>query len=79
MGWLQVVIGVAGLLLPFLPVLRRSGRRQQRTVRYSHWKIGGIERTRLDLIDDSQSWSCPWRWCSSPVAGEPACAPFTAL
>ncbi len=55
MGWLQVVIGVAGLLLPFLPVLRRSGRRQQRTVRYSHWKIGGIERTRLDLIDDSQS------------------------
>jgi uncharacterized membrane protein YbaN (DUF454 family) len=46
-GWLQVVIGVVGLLLPFLPMLRRSSRRRARTVRYSHWKIGGIERTRV--------------------------------
>ncbi|WP_182180650.1 hypothetical protein [Methylobacterium radiotolerans] len=54
-GWLQVVIGVVGLLLPFLPVLRKPNRRCQRTVRYSHWKIGCIERTRLDVTDDSQS------------------------
>ncbi|WP_232629604.1 hypothetical protein [Methylobacterium sp. Leaf118] len=54
-GWLQVVIGVVALLLPFLPVLRKSNQRHVRTVRHSHWKIGGIERTRLDLTDDSQS------------------------
>lgn len=54
-GWLQVIIGVVGLLLPFLPILRKPNRRCQRTVRYSHWKIGGIERTRLDVTDDSQS------------------------
>ncbi|WP_336490667.1 hypothetical protein [Methylobacterium nigriterrae] len=54
-SWLQVVIGVVGLVLPFLPVLRRSNWRSQRTVRSSHWKIDRIERTRLEMIDDSRS------------------------
>lgn len=33
----------------------------------------------LEILPHRLQGSCPGLWCSSLVAGEPACAPFTAL
>lgn len=54
LSWLQVVIGLVGLVPAFLALRIKPARRVQRTARFSHWRIGCIERTRLDLTEDSQ-------------------------
>jgi hypothetical protein len=54
-GWLFIL----GPLIRFLQLLANvksnRTRRRCRHVRYSHWRIGALERTRFDSIDDSQS------------------------
>jgi hypothetical protein len=54
-SWLQVAIGFVCLVLSIDKGRRRkSVRRNRRVVRYRHLKAWGIERTRLDVIDDSR-------------------------
>jgi hypothetical protein len=55
-SWLQVVIGFASLILSVDkgPRRKKPTRRIRRVLRYRHFKGWGIERTRLDVIDDSR-------------------------
>ena len=53
-GWLQVTIGVVSLFLTIFGV-KAAKRRNRKRLRISHWKIWGIEHTRFDKTDDSQS------------------------
>lgn len=53
-GWLQVIVGLVALVPAFFALRKKTDRRVVRTIRFSHWRIGCIERTRLDLTDDSQ-------------------------
>lgn len=52
-SWLQVIIGVAGLILPFV-VKSHSDRRRRRTETETHVNAWGIEYRRRDVTDDSQ-------------------------
>ena len=52
-SWLQVIIGVLGLIVPF--IVRSSPRRRcKRTEREVHVKIGRIEYRRRDVTDNDQ-------------------------
>lgn len=52
-SWLQVIIGVLGLILPFL-VQSRCSRRHRRRQRDVHLKVWSIEYRRRDVTDDHQ-------------------------
>ena len=53
-GWLQVLIGLVGILLSiFQRGIRR--RRRRRSLYYSRWKVGKLERTCLEMTDESQT------------------------
>jgi hypothetical protein len=50
------MLGALIRLLPtFLTWVKSHRRIKRRRVRFSHWKGFGIERTRFDMTDDSQS------------------------
>jgi hypothetical protein len=52
-SWIGDIIGAAGLILPIVRFFRkRSTRRHRRVRQLRHWKVGSIERTCLDEIDD---------------------------
>jgi hypothetical protein len=54
-SWIGDIIGAAGLILPIVQFFRKKPtRRHTRVRRLRYWKIGRIERTRLDEIDDRQ-------------------------
>jgi hypothetical protein len=52
-GWLQVILGAASLLLT-VAGMKRSIRRRRRCIRFSCWKAWGVERSRFEMTDDSQ-------------------------
>jgi hypothetical protein len=52
-SWIGDIIAAVSLLLTiFFRVRRHRGRKT--VTRFRHWKGFGIERTRLDVIDDRQ-------------------------
>jgi hypothetical protein len=53
-GWLFMLGALFRFILSFTGV-RSHRRHRRRRLRYSHWKGFGIERTRFDVTDDSQS------------------------
>ena len=54
-SWIGDIIGAAGLILPIVQFFRKKPtQRHKRVRRLWHWKIGGIERTRRDEINDRQ-------------------------
>jgi len=53
-GWPFMLGALIRIILAFTGV--KSPRRlRRRWLRYSHWKGFGIERTRFDMTDDTQS------------------------
>lgn len=53
-GWLQVSLEAVGLVLTIWSG-KTIQRRRRRRVRYSRFSAWGIERTRFEITDDSQS------------------------
>jgi hypothetical protein len=54
-SWIGDIIGAAGLILPILQFFRKKPTQSHKRVRrLRRWKIGRIERTRLDEIDDTR-------------------------
>ncbi|MGA8380745.1 MAG: hypothetical protein WB710_06425 [Stellaceae bacterium] len=54
-NWLLVIIETASLILSIITCPRKTViRRTRRVLRYRHLKVWGIERTSVDVIDDSR-------------------------